>query len=264
MDLGLKGKVAIVTGGSHGIGGGICEILAQEGCNIVANYNSTSAEKAEAFAKRLEEEYGVKAIAVQADITDEENVIALFSKTYEVFGTVDILVNNANFMNGSNGPIEKFDVKKFRVAEAAVVEAMFVTSRELIKHCRANNKPGHIVNVITKTVWWSSSVDNSPYVAVKGACAAVTRSLAHEVASDNIWVNGIIPGYVMVEKTMLKPDRVERTVKKIPSGRYATPKEMGNVVAFLCSEAACEINGGLIDCSGGTLIGDSNPGRNGR
>ncbi len=255
MDLGLKGKVVLITGGAHGIGGGISEVFAQEGADVVMNYYHSDAADCDAFAKKLEERYGIQAIAVSADITEEANILRLFDAAYEKFGTVDIVVNNTNFMNGANGPIDTFDVAKFQVAERADVEAMMITSRELVKHCKSLGKPGHIVNVLTKTVFFSSGIDNTPYIAVKGACTAFTRGLAHEVAKDNIFVNGIIPGYVMIEKTMKKPERYEQTLNYIPMKRYATPMEMGYVVAFLCSNKAVQCNGALVDCSGGTMNG---------
>ena len=254
MDLGLKGKVAIVTGGARGIGAGICEVFAQEGANVVVNYRSKP-EQSVAFAKDLADKYKVKTIAVQADMGEEEQVLKLFEKAYEAFGTVDIVVNNANFMNDSNGPIENFDAKKFQVAERASIEAVMITSRELVKHCKQNNKTGHIVNVLSKSAFWTSSVNNTSYIAVKGANYTFTRGLAHEVAKDSIFVNAIIPGYCLNSRTDTNSDRYKRTLEYIPLKRYATPLEMGYMTVFLCSEKACQCNGAIVDCTGGTMNG---------
>jgi len=254
MDLGLKGKVVIVTGGARGIGAGICEVFAQEGANVVVNYRSKPVES-EAFAKDLAEKYGVQTIAVQADMGEEENILQLFDETYKAFGTVDIVVNNANFMNDSNGPIETFDPKKFQVAERASIEAVMITSRELVKHCKEKGKAGHIVNVLSKSAFWSSSTNNTSYIAVKGANFTFTRGLAHEVAKDNIYVNAIIPGYVFNSRTDTTSDRFKRTLQYIPMKRYGTPLEMGYMTAFLCSDKACQCNGAIVDCTGGTMNG---------
>lgn len=254
MDLGLKGKIAIVTGGARGIGAGICEVFAQEAANVVVNYRSKP-EESEAFAESLSDRYGIRTIAVQADMSEEENIMRLFEETYNTFGTVDIVVNNANFMNDSNGPIETFDPKKFQVAERASVEAVMITSRELVKHCKKLGKPGHIVNVLSKSAFWSSSVNNTSYIAVKGANFTFTRGLAHEVAKDNIYVNAIIPGYVFNSRTDTTSDRYRRTLEYIPLKRYGTPLEMGYITAFLCSDKANQCNGAIVDCTGGTMNG---------
>ena len=254
MDLGLKGKIAIVTGGARGIGAGICEVFAQEGADVVVNYRSKP-EESEAFARGLAEKYGVRTIAVQADMCEEINIMRLFDETYKVFGTVDIVVNNANFMNDSNGPIETFNPEKFRVAERASIEAVMITARELVKHCKEKGKSGHIVNVLSKSAFWTSSINNTSYIAVKGANFTFTRGLAHEVAKDNIYVNAIIPGYVLNSKTDTSSPRYQRTLEYIPLKQYGTPLEMGYMTAFLCSEKACQCNGAIVDCTGGTMNG---------
>lgn len=254
MDLGLKNKVAIVTGGARGVGAGICEVLAQEGANVVINDLNITEESHE-FADRLSAEYGVKTLLAAGDVGDEAQVVGIFEAAYQEFGTVDIVVNNAFFLNNSTGPIETFDPAKFQVAERVIVEAALITSRELIKHCKANNKPGHIVNMLSKSAFLTSSPHHVTYIAAKGACAALTRGLAFEAAPYNIFVNGVIPGYVFNSRTDVNSERYQRTLKYIPLKRYGMPMEIGNVVAFLCSEKACQMNGALVDCSGGTMNG---------
>lgn len=255
MDLGLSGKTVIVTGGSRGIGAGTCEVFAREGANVVIDYRA-SADRAEALAERLRATYGVGAITVKADLCSEEDIVGLVRQGIEAFGGVDVLVNNAMVLNDAVGPIEDFDVEKFRGAEIGTIEAVMVACREFVAHCKSEGKVGHIVNVLTKSIFWTGSYGNLGYVTVKGANATFTRGLAHEVARDGIFVNAVVPGYVRNDRTEVDSERYQRSIKHIPMGRFAEPEEVGNCIAFLCSDKAVLCNGAILDCSGGTLNGD--------
>lgn len=253
MDLGLKGKVAVVTAGARGIGAGICRVFAQEGANVVINYRSKPEESCE-FAHSLEKEYGIKALAVQGDIGYEESITNLFRRAIDTFGQVDCVVNNAGVV-GKYNLMEEYDVEKFREYERVTIEGAMLTSRELVRFCKENGRSGHIVNVLSKSAFFSSSIGNTNYITSKGALAALTVGLAHEVARHNIFVNAIIPGYV--KNSTYKPDS-PRTIEKrklIPCGDFAEPEDMGYVTAFLCSERASSMNGVIVDCTQGTLAG---------
>ncbi|MBQ4252470.1 MAG: SDR family oxidoreductase [Erysipelotrichaceae bacterium] len=253
MELGLKNKVVIVTGGSKGVGAGISDIFAQEGATLVIDYRSDR-EYSENFAKELSEKYGVRAIAVQADVSREDQCDYLFEETLKAFGTVDCLINNAATWC-KHYPIEEFKLEDYRYASSANVESVLMLSSRFIRICKQQKKPGHIVNVLTKSVFWSSSINNDIYVATKGAVAAVTRSLAHECAKDDIFVNAIIPGYSLNSSTDLESPRMKRVMGYIPNGKLATPFDMGYVTVFLCSDKAGQVNGAMIDCTGGTMNG---------
>lgn len=253
MDLGLKDKVAIVSGGAKGVGAGICEVLAQEGARVVVNFRS-DAPHATVFAAQLHEKYGVETLAVQADVGQESEVTRLFAAAVERFGTVDILVNNAATWT-KHLPIEEFAVADYRAASCSNVESVMLMSRELVRIAKAQKKPAHILNVLTKSVFWSSSINNSTYVATKGAVAALTRNLAHELGKDGIFVNAIVPGYVWNSTMDPTSERYKRTLAYIPNRTMATPLEMGYICAFLCSRCASQINGAIVDTSGGTMNG---------
>lgn len=253
MELGLKNKVVIVTGGSKGVGAGISEIFAQEGADLVIDYRSDR-EYSENFARELSEKYGIRALAIQADVSKESEVNRLFEETLDEYGTVDCLINNAATWC-RHYPIEEFNLEDYRYASAANVESVLMLCSRFIKICKEQNKTGHIVNVLTKSVFWSSSINNDIYVATKGAVTAITRSLAHECAKDNIFVNAIIPGYSLNSSTDLESARMKRVMSYIPNGVLATPFDMGYVTVFLCSDKASQINGALIDCTGGTMNG---------
>lgn len=253
MNLGLKEKVVIVTAGARGIGAGISEVFAQEGANVVINYRSKP-EESQAFAKELEDKYGVRALAVQGDIGVEKDVVNLFEQAVKEFGRVDCAVNNAGVV-GRYNLMEEYDVEKFRDYEKVTIEGSMIVCRELVKFCKANHQTGHIVNVLSKSAFFSSSVGNTNYITSKGALTTLTVGLAHEVAKNNIFVNAIIPGYV--KNSTFSPDS-PRTIEKkklIPCGDFAEAVDMGYVVAFLCSEKASSITGAIVDCTQGTLAG---------
>lgn len=253
MDLCLKDKVVLVTGGSKGVGAGICEVFAQEGAKLVIDFRSDRVQ-GEAFACELMERYGVETIAVQADVSREEGVRYLFEQALARFDTVDVAINNAATWT-KHLPIEEFTVDAYRSASAANVESVMLISRELVRVAKAQGKGAHLLNVLTKSVFWSSSINNSTYVATKGAVTALTRNLAHELGKDGIFVNAIVPGYVWNSTMDPNSERYKRTLAYIPNRTMATPLEMGYVCAFLCSARASQINGAVVDCSGGTMNG---------
>ena len=254
MILGLEGKVALVTGGARGLGAGICEAFAKEGANVVINYHSRP-EEAEQFALRLENEYGIRALSVYADVSEEKEIMEMFDKIYEEFGTIDIVVNNAYNACNTKGPIEDFDPDAFEKLEKLTLRSALITSRELVKHCKSRHKPGHIVNMSSKSAFLTSSPNHISYIAVKGAMAAITRGLAFECAKDNIYVNAIIPGYAKGSRYDENSEKYNRVIQFLPMGRYAEPEEIADVVVFICSEKACQMNGVLLDVTGGTMSG---------
>ena len=255
MDLGLKGKVAIVTGGGAGIGEGMCETFAEEGCNVViADFRPI--EDTQAQAKRLEEQYGIQALAVKIDVSKEEDVKKMFEAAVEKFGTVDILMNNAGKMGVNK--IEDVTLETLRKFEAVNIEGIFLTCKEMVKlHREQGRKNSWICNTVSKSAFTTNSGGNSPYIATKGAVASFTRGLATEVGKEGIYVNGIIPGYVLTETIRNIPNGKERSeaMKKIiPIGREAEPKEVADVAVFLCSPRACQVMGVLMDVTGGTML----------
>jgi NAD(P)-dependent dehydrogenase (short-subunit alcohol dehydrogenase family) len=254
MDLGLTGKTAIVTGGAKGIGAGICEVLAEEGANLVINYRSDPAHS-EAFAQALGKRTGVSTLAVQADVSRTDDVEALFSAAFAAFPTVDILINNAGG-SAARKPFQDLEIEDFRRTQDNNLNSAFMMSRLFVRHCIAHEKGGHIVNVLSKSAVTTNSFDNTSYISAKGGMLAMTRGLAHEVARHGIYVNGILPGYVENSKGshQLGSERGARVIAFIPTKRFGTPREMGNVAAFLCSEKSSQMIGAIVDCSGGTML----------
>ncbi len=255
MDLGLAGKTAIVTGGAKGIGAGICRVLAEEGANIVVNYRSDP-ELCEAFARGLAEETGVKTIAVQADVSTEEGCDTVWKAALGAFERIDILVNNAG--GGFRKPFTELDYADWRRVQDNSLNSQFLMSRRFTDHCLPANRGGHIVNVLSKSAITTNSTHNTSYVSAKGGALALTRGMANELTPLGIIVNGIVPGYVINSKGTFNPETnpyAKKLIEEIiPTKRFGTPREMGNVVAFLCSERASQIIGAIVDCSGGTML----------
>ena len=251
MDLGLKGKTAVITGGTKGIGAGCSEVLAQEGCNVVMVYRSDP-EGSEAFAQKLADTYGVGALAYCADVTHDDAIDGIFDAAIARFGKVDILINNA-----AGGvvkkPLEQITPEEWRTAMDGCLNHVFTVSRRFVADCRKDKRGGHIVNVLAKAAITTNSHNNSAYVTGKGGMTILTRTMANDLIEDGIFVNGIVPGYVVT--SWHQPGSVSAAEKeKFLRVGWATPIEMGNVAAFLCSEKARQIVGAIVDCTGGTML----------
>lgn len=253
MDLGLKGKVAIVTGGARGIGKGCSTALAMEGCNL-AIVDLGHDETTRAYMEELKKEYEVDVLELAADVSNEEQIQQVYKDTLEHYGKIDILINNAG-----RGAIRKqfheLTTEDWRSVQEITLNSQFFMSREFVKYCRENERPGSIVNVLSKSAFTTNSKDNTTYISAKMGAYGLTKGVANEMAPYGIRVNGIVPGYVQTERTY--PDgepRTERMRALLPTGKFALPIEMGKIAAFLCSDCASQIIGAAIDCSGGTML----------
>ena len=251
MDLQLKGRVALVTGGTKGIGAGCATALAQEGVDIVAVYRSDDTGS-QAFVKELADTHGVRAIAIKADVTVPDQVEAAFDEAVSEMGFVDILVNNAASSQGM-GPIDGMEYRDWISTIDGCLNHVYTVSSRFARDLKKTGKGGHIVNVLAKAAITSNSKYNTAYVAAKGGMTAMTRAMANELIDFGIVVNGIVPGYVRT--THYQPGSPEEAVKeRFLRVGWALPIEMGTVAAFLCSPQAKQIVGAVIDVSGGTML----------
>lgn len=253
MDLGLKGKVVIVTGGAKGIGSGISEAFAREGANVAIVYRSDP-DYSEAFAAGLSEKYGVQCIGVMADVTDPGLTDCIFDTVREKLGPVDILINNANAGAGF-GSIEAVEYEDWRKGIKGSLHHMFFLNSRFIRDCKAEGRGGNIINLSAKSAFMQNGFNKNAYVTGKGGVAAMTRAMAKELTPFGIRVNSIVPGYVLNSKGYQPgTPAYEEKAKFLPTGEYARPIEIGNIVVFLCSDMACQIIGALVDVSGGTMV----------
>ena len=252
MELNLAGKVALVTGGSRGIGTAICRGLAAEGVKVGVGYN-TNADLAEKVVQGIKETHGVDAVAFQGDLADEAAVVRTFDVVEEALGPVDILVNNAAYC--PRGPIESYTVEEWEHTFRVNVTGAFIASKELVRRLRARGAGGKIVNLASQAAFLGSTSGHLPYDSSKGALVSMTRAIAREVAPEGINVNAVAPGMVRTEMVaeVLKKNEA-KYLSRIPLNRIADPEDIANVVTFLASDAAGFMTGTTLDVTGGLLM----------
>ncbi len=252
MELNLKGKVALVTGGSHGLGMAICQNLAAEGAIIGVNYRQ-SREKAEAVVTRIKDAYHVEAIAVPGDMTEEEDIVGMFDILEKQYSKIDILVNNAAFC--PSGPITGYTKDEWEYTFQVNVTGIFVACRELVKRLLAAKRKGRIINIASQAAFRGSTSGHLPYDSSKGAIVSMTIALAREVAKQGIGVNAVAPGMVRTEMVAeVWRKNKAKYLARIPLQRIAEPEEIANVVTFLASEASSYMTGATLDVSGGMMM----------
>lgn len=259
MNLNLKGKVAIVTGvsgkgGVTGVGASVCEIFAQEGINVVANYIVDEAETLE-FVERLYSKYGTKCVAMYGDISKSEDIDNIVNKTVSTFGGVDILVNNAGILPVTN-ILDMSDEEWEKVIKINLTGTFFFCKR-FAQYLVNQGKPGRILNITSKSGFSVSSPGRSHYATSKGGIVTLTKALAREFSQYGIIVNGITPGILRtpLNNSLFEDPEVEKNyVKRIPIGRMTEPVEIAYMAAFLVSDKAESTAGSLVDVTGGMLI----------
>ncbi len=252
MDLGLKGKVALVTGGSQGLGRIVCLSLAAEGVHVAINYRRHP-DKAESVREEIQRVFGVDAICVGGDVSQEDDVCEMFRHIERQFSLVQILVNNAAVCPTCQ--VKDMSLSQWTETIAANLTGAFLTSREMIRQLMAANQRGRIVNVSSQAAFRGSTTGHAPYDASKGGLVSFTVSLAREVAPHGIAVNAVAPGMMFTEMTAgtLKANQ-ERYLARIPLQRIADTKEIADVIVFLASDRASYMTGATVDVSGGMLM----------
>ena len=249
MELNLRGKRAIVTGGSRGLGSAICARLAREGANLLLTY-ATNQEKAEVLAAELSAQFGIQAQAIRADVSAEADVVALFHAAKEHFGTIEVLINNAGVCPVSL--IQDTSLEMWNRVMAINMGGVFLCCREMIRLAIENDTAASIVNVASATAYLGSRNGKTHYAASKGGVISFTTSLAKEVARHQIRVNAFSPGIMYTDMTKdLLERELEHYQQQIPIGRIATLEEAADAVLFLASDASAYMTGSVLDFSGG-------------
>jgi 3-oxoacyl-[acyl-carrier protein] reductase len=243
----LKGKVALVTGASKGIGASTAEFLAAAGASVVVNY-STSKAGADEVVERITKAGG-KAIAVGANVAKPEEIDRLIEATTKAFGKIDILVNNAGIYGFA--PLEAINAENFHEQFNLNVLGLLLTTQAAVKVFPAEG--GSIIN-ISSVVGKSAQPNAAVYSATKGAVDAVTIALSRELGPKKIRVNSVSPGLVETEGTsaFMGSDFHKGILAQTPLGRIAQPDDIAKVVAFFASDDSAWISGEAVLVAGGS------------
>jgi 3-oxoacyl-[acyl-carrier protein] reductase len=245
----LTGKVALITGGSRGIGRAIALRLADQGADIAFSYVSNEAAAKETVA--AVEAFGRKALAVQGDASQPDAAEALVKSTLEAFGRVDILVNNAGITR--DDLIMRMSLDDWRaVLETNLFGAFYAikaVTRPMLKA-----RSGRIIN-ISSVSGQAGQTGQANYSSAKAGLIGLTKATARELASRSITCNAVAPGFVLTELTKdLAQEWQDAIIERTPLGRFGTVEEIANAVAFLASDEAAYITGQVLAVDGGLVM----------
>ena len=242
-------RCAVVTGGSRGIGRAICEKLAQQGFAVCVNYAGNAAAAEETVAQCAA--YGVEAFAVQADVSTAEGCNALFEAAMAKFGRVDVLVNNAGVTR--DGLVLRMSEEDFDKVLDTNLKGAFLCCKAAAK-IMMRQRYGRIVNM-SSIVGLRGNAGQANYAASKAGLIGLTKSLAKELASRNITVNAIAPGFIATDMTDAMTEAARAaTLASIPAGHIGKPEDVAQAAAFFAAESSAYITGQVLCVDGGMAV----------
>lgn len=245
----LTDQVALVTGASRGIGREIALELARHGAHVAVNY-AGSKEKAETVVQEIES-LGRKAIAIQADVKDEQSVKTMVKKVTDTFNRLDILVNNAGITK--DNLIMRMKEKDFTDVIDTNLKGVFLCTKAVAR-TMMKQRSGRIINMAS-IVGVTGNPGQANYVAAKAGVIGLTKTTAKELASRNILVNAVAPGFITTDMTaVLTDEQKEDMLKLIPLTKLGQPEHIAKVVRFLASDDASYITGQVIHVDGGMVM----------
>ncbi|MCB2290403.1 3-oxoacyl-[acyl-carrier-protein] reductase [Clostridium sp. CS001] len=245
----LKGKTAVITGASRGIGRAIAIKLAKLGVNIVVNYRN-SYEAVQEVVKEIQD-LGASALAVQCDISSYSDVENMMKKSVEEFGTIDILVNNAGITK--DGLLMRMKEEDFDSVIDINLKGAFNCTRH-VSSIMLKQRSGRIIN-ISSVSGLTGNAGQVNYSSAKAGILGMTKAVARELASRNVTCNAVAPGYIQTDMTDGLSEKVKDTIMStIPLKRLGMPEDVANAVAFLASEEASYITGQVINVDGGMVM----------
>ncbi len=251
MDLKLKGKNALITGASRGVGRAIALGLAAEGVNVVVTARSQSTELLAVV--EAAQVLGVNAYPLAASMSNADEVILMMKEAEALLGDLDILINNAGIW--LTGWIEEIQLADWEQTLDVNLTAPFLTSQYFAQTNLAKKRPGRIININSQAAFNGSTTGHAHYAASKAGMVALTISMARELSAKGITVNGIALGVVdtdmIRDQLAAQPGYYE---SRIPIGRVAQPEDVANIVVFMASEPAAYLTGTTIDATGGMLM----------
>lgn len=248
--ISLRGKRALVTGGSRGIGAATALLLAECGADVGIGYRSRQNEAAD-VVQRLADR-GVRAFAHAADLSLLAGTTSLFDRAEREFGGLDIFVGNAGIWPATDVALADMTDEQWRRTMNENTDAMFYSTRAA---ARRLERGGRIV-LVSSTAGQRGEAYHADYAASKGAMISFVKSLAVELAQKEITVNSVAPGWVDTEMVSgaLESEGRERIARAIPIGRVATPRDIAGPIVFMCSEYARHITGEILNVNGGSVL----------
>jgi NAD(P)-dependent dehydrogenase (short-subunit alcohol dehydrogenase family) len=243
----FENTIMLITGASRGIGAATAEMAAQRGATVFINYRSNhDAANAVVGACRST---GSQAAAFAGDVSNEEDVLAMYAECISHFGPPNVLVNNAGILHNLDR-VENYTAQRLHEVVNVNIVGAFLCAREAVKVMsnKRGGNGGSIVNVSSAASYLGSPNEYVDYAATKGAMDTMTVGLAREVADEGIRVNAVRPG--LIETDMHEGDRLERLWRSIPMQRTGTADEVAEAILFLASDASSYVNGALLNVSG--------------
>ena len=251
--LSLENRVAVVTGGSRGIGAAIVRLFVQAGARVLFNY-----QKARAEAERLADECGgsKQCVAVAAELSSSQAAGALVAAAVERFGKVDIAVGNHGVWPPHDAPVDQMSDEQWRSTLAINLDSIFGLVKHGVAQMKRQGSGGHVV-LISSTAGQRGEAFHCDYAASKGAVISMVKGLSTELARDRIYVNCVAPGWVetdMAAPALHDPEISRRVFATIPLGRVGKPEEIAATVLFLCTPHAGFITGEVVNVNGGAVL----------
>ena len=251
MDLTLNSKVALITGGSRGIGAAAVRMFVAAGAKVVFNYQAAKAQ-----AGDLVRECGApNCRAVQSDLSTTEAAQQLVSSAISAFGRLDILVANHGIWPPDDAPVDRMSDEQWHRTIAVNLDSVFSLVKHSVGHMKRQGG-GHIV-LVSSTAGQRGEAFHCDYAASKGALISMVKGLSTELARDHIHVNCVAPGWVatdMSAATLNDPPTRDRVFRTIPMGRVGTPEEIAGPILFLCTPHAGFITGEVFNVNGGAVL----------
>lgn len=245
----MKGKNALVTGASRGIGRAIALELGRQGVNVAVNYSGSEAKALEVVDEL--KELGVQAFAVQCNVSQAEDVQAMVKHVVDTFGSLDILVNNAGITR--DNLIMRMKEEDWDAVINTNLKGVFNTTKAVTRPMM-KQRQGKIINVAS-VVGIMGNAGQANYVAAKAGVIGLTKSSARELAARNITVNAVAPGFITTDMTSELPEEVKAAMlKEIPLARFGQPEDIAQVVAFLASDASAYMTGQVLRVDGGMVM----------
>ncbi len=249
----LSGRVALVTGGSRGIGAATAVMLAEAGADVALTYR-TRKDEAERVGRKIER-IGRQWTVLQADLSRREDCERVVRETAEAFEKLDLFVANAGIWPPEDVPVSEMTDEQWRATMATNLDSVFWGTRAALK---AMKRGGRVV-IVTSTAGQRGEAFHADYAATKGALISFVKSLAVEVAKEDITVNSVAPGWVDTEMSEIPYQRGGGSGKRqieqtIPLGRVASAEDIAGPIVFLCSSLARHITGEILNVNGGSVL----------